>query len=195
MSIEEEIREIEEKIDAARKEIKKIERYKLVPAINKREKLRTKQAEEKLANLNGTIDWEWLLDGSFYSSLQYNESVKQLEILGLTRGGYFSTTQQYCLNIKIRRNNKEEVDRMFNSIQLLLPYLKPVEKDYIILEISEETLCEHGVYSLKIEASSKEKSKVTKTTYGFERVIKEFSTLKEALEYISIHHYYNDEWE
>jgi hypothetical protein len=118
--------------------------------------------------------------------------------------GYFPSSNQSA--IQVRTYKGESVEDVVAELEMWLPYLKAIDchvhdtkissKETILgqhVKIQEYTLSEYGVYSLQIFDGSSgcgaKKFEIGKTTYGHYRVLESFATLKDAITYISRHHW------
>lgn len=112
-----------------------------------------------------------------------------LSKFGLSAEGYFPDTGQRCIQLSLKKGSKESLQKTYDGIQLVLPYLKPVRDGNIYIDIFESTLSSRGIYTLIIK---KDKFEVEKTTYGHPEIIYSNKDLKKVLEYIQKHHYYDE---
>lgn len=95
---------------------------------------------------------------------------------GVYWGGQHIETEQPYLRIIFDQDKQL-------GIMSFVPYIKCNQ-----VGIFEHTLSQYGKYVLK---NINEQPNLTITTYGREKIVKEFNTLDEALKYIYVNHPYN----
>jgi len=73
-----------------------------------------------------------------------------LKDFNLTTGGYFPETEQTCIKIMLYRNNDKHLEKVYNGIIKLLPYIKPLKNGKKTFSIFEHTLSYHESYFLTV---------------------------------------------
>lgn len=109
---------------------------------------------------------------------------KNFDFVGTS--GYVESTRQNGLQITLCQDS--DVDEAIEELNQWLQYVKP-SKDGIFIDIFEHTLSAGGIYYLVI-SNDIEHFTLTVCTYGTFSVLKEFDNLRDSLEYIKKHHYY-----
>lgn len=136
-------------------------------------------------------------DGSSGSMDHYYARNNFFESLGLRTYGYCPATNQSGFQIMLYKD-KSNLEQTLNGIQKVLPFIIPIDgSDYsrnkvIIFKIFERTCSEYGSYSLVYDVDSTEWV-LSIIAWNHRSELKVFKTLHEALDYISIEHYYGDD--
>lgn len=133
---------------------------------------------------SGALDWEKLLTETFNGSKAlYAARNKALAEIGLKASGYYPSTEQTAIQISLK--NTDGVDRVLAGLEEVLPFLKPVGKEYqgkgkknIRIGIMDDDLSESGILSL---INRDGKWVIVKNRYGTESDLYSFDTLREAL--------------
>lgn len=192
------MKSIEEQIK--QKEARRQEIFKVKEPLDKElselyiqiQKLKEKQTEEKVREdmtLGEKIEWLLFEDGYSSDSKRYGECQKFFRELGLCVSGYYSYSEQKALEIMLYKGVQGNLDKTFESINTVLPFIKPInDKGECRFKLFEHTLSECGIYDLKVDKEGV--WTLNKTTYGRERVEKTFENLYDALKYCQQHHYY-----
>lgn len=190
-SIEDQIKEKE----ARRQEIFKIKEpldKELSELYIQIQKLKEKQTEEKLREgmtLGEKIEWLLFEDGYNSDRKRYEECQKFFLELGLRVSGRYPYSEQKALEIMLYKGVQDNLDKTFESVNIVLPFIKPInDKGERRFKLFEHTLSEWGIYDLKVDKEGV--WTLNKTTYGRERVEKTFENLYDALKYCQQHHYY-----
>jgi hypothetical protein len=108
--------------------------------------------------------------------------------MGLYVSGYNNETQQSAFSIKLTRGADESLQNHISQLAMLLPYIKIGSDGYKLFNIFEHTLSLHGSYYFLVNERDNE--------YVIKRgsnVEKKFNNPLDALKYIQINHYYDDE--
>ena len=165
-------------------------------------KLKEEIDEESIEK--GNYDWEWLLqeDGFSSSPARYKMCEEKLNEFGFRASGYYMDTMQRSVAICLNKN--EPVTKAINGLLTILPYIKyhAVEKSVMKaigrtgsllrtkrVGIFEHTLSENGVYYL-VFVEGNECVYLMIDKYHITSMVKRFTDLMSALEYVSEHHYY-----
>lgn len=136
------------------------------------------------------IDIELVLDGNPRSTAKHREQSRQLQRLGLVGGGYYPETGQTAITVRLTKNKDEFTEKAYKGLCILLPHLKPYQKDSksIRINIFEHTLSKHTSYSLHILGNFPDAKCEIRTFNRF--VQQSFNNLKDALDYIQKNLYY-----
>ena len=190
-SIEEQIKQKE----ARRQEIFKIKEpldEELVKLYNQIQKLKEKQTEAKLEEdmtLAEKVEWLLFEDGRSSDMKRYNECWNFFQEMGLQVRGYYPFSEQRAIEIMLYKGVQDNLDKTFEAISLVLPFIKPInDKGERRFKLFEHTLSEWGIYDLRVDKEGV--WILNKTTYGREKVEKTFENLYDALKYCQKHHYY-----
>lgn len=133
-------------------------------------------------------------DGSSYGRDHYNARKRFFESLGIHVSGYFPSTNQTGFEIQLDKYGSN-LEKTLNGIMTVLPYIIPIDgEEYgrnkvTTISIFENTLSEFGSYSLVYDFESTEWI-LSIIAWHRRSELKVFKTLREALEYISVKHYY-----
>lgn len=190
-SIEEQIKQKE----ARRQEIFKIKEpldEELVKLYNQIQKLKEKQTEAKLEEdmtLAEKVEWLLFEDGRSSDMKRYNECRNFFQEMGLLVGGYYPFSEQRAIEIMLYKGVQDNLDKTFEAISLVLPFIKPInDEGERRFKLFEHTLSEWGIYDLRFDKVGT--WTLNKTTYGRKNVEKTFENLYDALKYCQKHHYY-----
>lgn len=163
---------------------------KLLQIINRIKTINEKKDQDRL---DTEADKLWLLeafangvDASRVSREAFDEWLKDLGLFN--QGSYWTDTFQRAVSIRCYKNDTN-VDKIAQSIEYLLPHIKPLSDGYKHFGIFEKTFSSGGSYGLKIKDADTD---LTITTYGREKLIKRFDTIRDAIVYISQYVYYED---
>ncbi len=179
---EQAIGDLEFELTALRKEYAELDK-KISSVYDKLTEAYAKIAEERLKEPDKT----WLLNmHAEYEHTEpprilYDALDKWLETLGFTSFGHNLDTLQCSLGISYTDCHKR-IDLIESSITYILPYLMPIEDGFTRIIIHSPDCSASGVYGLKFKNNE---IKITKTVYGKESFVKQFSSVREALEYIA----------
>lgn len=135
-----------------------------------------------------TMTPEQLLRCMPETTVRYEACNKYLESIGLASSGYYPDTNQRAVRIGLYRDDDEDFDVQYKGLKSILPIIKPIKQDFKRINISESSLSEFGIYSLRIY--SDDDYKLNLTRYGSPETVAEFKTLREAMKYIQKNHYY-----
>lgn len=190
-SIEEQIKQKE----ARRQEIFKIKEpleKELSELYIQIQKLKEKQTEAKLEEdmtLAEKVEWLLFEDGYNSDRKRYEECQKFFLELGLWVSGYYPYSEQKALEIMLYKGVQDNLDKTFESVNTVLPFIKPInDRGERRFKLFEHTLSECGICDLKVDKEGV--WTLNKTTYGREKVEKTFENLYDALKYCQQHHYY-----
>ena len=193
-SIEEQIKQKE----ARRQEIFKIKEpldEELVKLYNQIQKLKEKQTEAKLEEdmtLAEKVEWLLFEDGHSSDMKRYNECLNFFQEMGLLVGGYYPFSEQKAIEIMLYKGVQDNLDKTFEAISLVLPFIKPInDKGERRFKLFEHTLSEWGIYDLRLDKVGT--WTLNKTTYGRKNVEETFENLYDALKYCQKHHYYSED--
>lgn len=150
--------------------------------------LKDKLFERELAK-TGEDNWPLLLkeQNSMASIKALDKALAKYEMMSC---GYRHSTMQRAIQISLYKYAPDSVSKLektFNGLQKILPYIKPVD-GWKIIDILESTLSQYGSYSLYV---GEKVCELRKCTYGSERVIFKSKSLREVLEYIRKDHPYD----
>lgn len=131
---------------------------------------------------------ETYLDGSRIENTRGYEFLKLVfppySALG-KNGSYWSDTNQYVLTVTLKYGSThDEVEDLALKLEAILWAIKPGKDGAKRFSVSEDTLCEYGIY--QIEHRSEEWA-LTKTTYGSTRDVTT-GDLRGVLNYCLAHH-------
>lgn len=133
------------------------------------------------------LDWECLLqEGGGLE--RYKACNKALAEIGLMSSGYFPETNQRCVRICMHQEKAGEVEQVATSLELLMPYLKPIE-GWLRVSIFERSLFSSGSFKLLMKPDGTE-FQCVRGRYSQTAVEKTSSSLREVLAYIQQRHYY-----
>ncbi|AMM43661.1 hypothetical protein FDG95_gp096 [Pectobacterium phage vB_PcaM_CBB] len=133
-------------------------------------------------------------DGHSEGMDHYHARNRFFESLGIRTYGYYPATNQSGFQIMLYKDGSN-LEETLSGIQKVLPYIIPIDgKEYdrtnvITMSIFERTCSEYGSYSLVYDVDSTEWA-LSIISWHRRRELKVFKTLREALEYISVEHYY-----
>ena len=153
------------------------------------QKLREEIAERELAKSNQP-NWPLLLKEQD-STVIYKALDKALYEFEMSSFGYRPATMQRVVNVSLYKHHPEsakKLEKTFNGLQKVLPYIEPIE-GWRIINIFESSLSQHGVFNLYVGEKTCE---LRKTVYGSERVVFKANSLLEALEYTQQNHPYDN---
>lgn len=165
------------------------ELLKLYDEIKALREKQTKESLKKEMNFEEKFNFLMFEDGCSSDMERYRAAQKFVnEELGLWMSGYYPSTSQKGLEIMLYKGAGDNLEKTYNSLNKILPLVKPYndegEKRF---KLFEHTLSEHGIYAL---VNKDDIWKLTCTSWGRERDIKEWDNLKDALAYCQEHHYY-----
>lgn len=177
------------------------ENSKLTDEIQELQAQVLKLKSEAISTEEDMIKFYIVNDGSSDGMDHYHARNRFFESLGIRTYGYFPATNQSGFEIMLYKDGSN-LEETFRGIQKVLPYIIPIDgKEYgrnkvITMKIFERTLSEYGSYSLVYDVESTEWV-LSIIAWHRRSEVKVFKTLREALEYISVEHYYgyNDEEE
>jgi len=151
----------------------------------------------------GEYDWGWLLheDGINVSNERYNLCNDKLTELGFRASGYYTDTLQR--DVKISLNKNESINKSLNGLLEILPFIKWRDNNSVVnkaigrkgnlrtkrVGIFEHTLSEDGVYYL-VFPEGFDCVYLMIDRYHVTSMVRRFTTLMDALHYISERHYY-----
>jgi hypothetical protein len=157
---------------------------------------RQKALEKQLLQLDyeakaaqGVTDWAKLLEvtpgETSYEFLQ-KEILKRAPLHSITNSGYYPETMQYCLQLRLTKNNAEQIAEAKALIDEIMPALKPLENGLIRFDILESTCSYHASYAMAYDTSTKQwyagaESRISRNPHFGNT----FATLEEALIYVS----------
>lgn len=121
------------------------------------------------------------------SDKKYQWRQKFFRDLGFLCDGYYPTTMQNGISIKLKKGCQKSFSETVYGLKIFIPHIKPQVPQGKIIKIFEHTLSENGVYQLIINDS---KFAIVKTTFGRQRDVAVFPTLEEAVKYIQDKHWY-----
>lgn len=151
-----------------------------------------KQKEAKLEEdmtLAKKVEWLLFEDGSSSDMKRYNECRNFFQEMGLLVGGYYPFSEQRAIEIMLYKGVQDNLDKTFEAISLVLPFIKPInDKGERRFKLFEHTLSEWGIYDLRFDKVGT--WTLNKTTYGRKNVEETFENLYDALKYCQKHHYY-----
>lgn len=133
-------------------------------------------------------------DGRSDGMDHYHARNRFFESIGLRTYGYFPATNQAGFEIMLYKDGSN-LESTLSGINKVLPYIIPIDgNEYdrnkvISMKIFERTLSEYGSYSLVYDVESTEWV-LSIIAWHRRSEVKVFKTLREALEYISVEHYY-----
>lgn len=117
-------------------------------------------------------------DGGF---AKYNEAERFFRDMGFSCSGYFPKTGQRALQIAFIRDDKEQFNKILDSVQKILPYINPLDGEKII-NLLEKDLSLYGSYSIRVD----DKFHIFRNDFK----INTFNTLEECLKYAQENYYY-----
>lgn len=133
-------------------------------------------------------------DGSSNGMDHYYARNRFFDSLGISTYGYNATTNQSGFQIMLYKDGSKNQSTI-DGIMKVLPYIIPFDgenynrENVTSFSIFESTCSEFGVYSL-IYDFDKDEWALSIIAWHRRREIKAFKMLKEAIDYISEHHYY-----
>lgn len=192
------MKSIEEQIklkEARRQEIFKIKEPledELVKLYDEIQKIKEKQTEAKLEEdmtLAEKVEWLLFEDGRSSDMKRYNECRNFFQEMGLLVGGYYPFSEQRAIEIMLYKGVQDNLDKTFEAISLVLPFIKPInDEGERRFKLFEHTVSEWGIYDLRFDKVGT--WTLNKTTYGRKNVEETFENLYDALKYCQKHHYY-----
>lgn len=102
--------------------------------------------------------------------------------------GYNPETKQSAFKLKLIKGGSESLESTISEIERILPFIKAnngVKK----FGVFEHTLSEGGSYSVEITENS---YSLYITSWSRTSLIKSFDNLRELVQYVQKHHYYQD---
>jgi hypothetical protein len=169
----------------------------------KLEKLREQRGKMIVEQMpKDKIDFNFILTGEHDSMALYHEAERQIQQLGLWGSGeWCNTTKQKCIKLMMYKENPDNLQKTYNSILSLLPYIiplpakntegEPVEEEFIdkkIFGIFEHTLSENGIYFFLISKNGS--TEIARQRYSRLSILKRFETIMDGLKYIQNNFYY-----
>jgi hypothetical protein len=133
-------------------------------------------------------DWYFLLEVKPESMVRYKAADNALRKIGLYASGYWEETNQRCIQISLYRDDKEHANKVMESVQVLLPYLKARSGGFKQFSITDESLSEHGSYSLQVWPDRYE---VEKMYYYNSKTVYSSPNIEDVFDYIRKELYYN----
>lgn len=133
------------------------------------------------------VDWlDMLTEGK--GLLHHKERERALSGLGLGSSGFFPETMQRCIAIMMHRDRSDEVDTLAGSLNVVLPYVKPVH-GWCAIQVIEPS--HDGNYHLRFPV---DRSQYQLVDLGARAPEVKFAAtdLREALAYIQRHHFFDD---
>lgn len=133
-------------------------------------------------------------DGHSEGMDHYHARNRFFESLGIRTYGYYPATNQSGFQIMLYKDGSN-LEETLSGIQKVLPYIIPTDgQEYnrnkvVTFSIFERTCSEYGSYSLVYDVESTEWV-LSIIAWHRRSELKVFKTLREALEYISVEHYY-----
>jgi hypothetical protein len=123
----------------------------------------------------------------------FSEAMRPLEDEGVYPGGVWVDNGQRVVKLKLDQNKPLSQQR---ALLRFLPLIKPVERrdgplsgeQVLRVRIFEETLAEHGLYTLYVTPDHR--VHLTKTSYSTEHLVRSFDNIKGAMKYVYKHHPY-----
>lgn len=163
---------------------KLLETINRIKAINEKcDKERLDTDEDKLWLLEAFVNG---VDATLVSTKAFDAWIRDLGLFNPR--SYWTDTMQRAISICCQKNDIN-IDKITQSIEYLLPHIKPLADGYKHFGIFEKTLSSGGIYHLKFQDNDIE---LTIKTYGRENLIKKFDTIRDAVVYISENVYYED---
>ena len=159
-----------------------------------------KPLQERLGEINvaeakagGGFDFDLILMAEPKSQAEYQEAERQTSELGFfLRGGYYPATMQTAMRIALTESNLEKT---INAIETILPHIIPMPKDLAsltagtkVFAIFERGLSEYASYQLCVKDDGSAFINVLR--HGRESVESTFKTIREAVEYVQEHLWY-----
>lgn len=125
------------------------------------------------------------------TKIKHDAREKKLTELSLSSNGYFHETNQVYIRIALYRDNDSHFEKVYESLQNILPVIKPLEDGYKHIDIFEHTLSEFGVYALQVHPDNN-KARIVITRWGRDSVVQRTTDLRSALKYIQQNNYYGE---
>jgi len=147
---------------------------------------------EKEMDETGTIDWEWLLyctydDTSRKSKLRSDK----LRDLNLGTGGYSPEINQSVIRVSLIKHDEESVPKTLNGLQIVLPFIKPMEDGCKRIAIFESSFSANGIYFLTINGDETE-FLIKRTRYSRTEILEKCESLEQALKIVQKKYYSED---
>ncbi len=136
--------------------------------------------------MNKDIEY-YLFEDGFVSGERYSEREQFWTNKGLWCSGYTPYIEQVYLKLMLYKEDKDNLEQTINSIEEIIPFLKPQKDGMKHLGIFEHTLSEFGIWSVKFD---EEEFQLNLCCYGRESIEKRFDNLRSLVEYVQQHHYY-----
>lgn len=191
--------EIDSKI--AELEAKSSELYKQCDKLNTKlsriskqlEKLRQQKDKEMMSRpMTEQEQMEYFLfeDGRV-SGERYKAREQYWQDKGLWHSGYFPDTQQINLKMILYKGKKDNFEQTIQVLEEVLPFIK--ERDGVKhLDIFEHTHSENGCWSVEITEGS---FYLILHRWHRRSVNQSFKTLRELVQYVQEHHYYESSFD
>lgn len=131
----------------------------------------------------------FLFEDGDVSGKRFKERTKFWQRTSLWPSGYFPCTEQINLRLKLIKNSKESLRSTLDSLDRVLPLIKPHPDGKKRFGVFEHTLAEFGSYYIEISEYCYDL-----VVYRWRRKSKvaSFQNLGDLVKYVQEHHYYTD---
>jgi septal ring factor EnvC (AmiA/AmiB activator) len=193
--LEAELAKLNPKVEAIRAEYQKLS-DQLTVNCNRQRSLSKQLAkiEYDKQSADNKIDWATLLTYSHFEE-QYdflNEAINRRAPLGsVAQSGYFPDAMQYCLQLRLKKNDQAQFDEAYALLEEIIPVMKEV-KGWKRIDILEHTLSYHHAMAYKVDDDRWYAGRISRysdTPYSGGP----FDSLKEALRYVAKNHWYSSD--
>ena len=128
----------------------------------------------------------YLFEDGLVTGKRYHEREKFWEDKGLWHSGYKPETEQVYLKMKLYKGEGDNLEQTISTLEEILPHIKAID-GVKVFGVFEHTLSENGVYCVEITEHT---YTLVICRYRRKSVVKECKSLREMIEYIQEHHYY-----
>ena len=148
-----------------------------------------KEKEQMKQPMNPTEEMEYFLfEDGCVSSERYKAREKYWHDKGLWHSGYFHEIEQINLEMMLYKGKKDNLELTISVLEQVIPLLK-VHKGVKHLDVSEHTCSEYGSYGVEITDTSFD---LIVRRWSRKSTVKSFDNLRDLVEYVQQHHYYQD---
>lgn len=154
------------------------------------EKLREQKEKEQMKQpMSPTEEMEYFLfeDGRV-SGERYKAREKYWHDKGLWHSGYFPEINQINLKMMLYKGKKDNLEQTISTLEQVIPLLK-VHKGVKHLGVFELPCSEHGSYGVEITDTSFD---LIVWRWSRKSTAKSFYNLRNLVEYVQEHHYYDN---
>lgn len=172
-----------------------------------KESLREKRGKLRVQAMGDEPDWKSLVvdlgagsdggTGSMALLRYFDDQIKKR--FAMYHSGYWVATGETIISVMVNRNDSENIRKNVEGVKFFSKLLTPqkIEKapsgtpKMIMFGIFEHSLSQSGSFRLEV-APDLSLLQLSITSYGRYNLRRKFSSVEEAITYISKHHWYGD---